>query len=438
MPIKKLLLVMSVPMMISYFIQALYNMIDSIFVAKISEEALTAVSLAFPVQNVMTAIAVGTGVGINALIPRHLSRGETQQTDRIAGTAIFLSFLYWAIFLLVGLFGTRLYYSFQTDNQAIIEYGTQYMSIVCVVSVGAFSGQILEKLLVATGNPLYSMFSMAIGAVTNIILDPLLIFGIGPIPEMGVAGAAVATVTGQILAAVFALLFNHWRNHSVHLKIRYIRLRGTIALKIYSIGLPSMVTIGLGSLTSFCINQICLSFSVTVTAVYGIWQKLQNFVFMPIFGMNNGLVPILSYNYGCERYDRVAEARKVALTSAVALMILFTILFELIPVPLLHLFSASDTMLSIGIPALRILCISLPLGAVCIIMSTSFQSLNHSHYSLIINTGRQFVFLVGLFWLLSLTGQLHLLWMAVPLTEGISMILALFFGRRMMSHLQHS
>lgn len=438
MPIKKLLVVMSVPMMISFFIQALYNMVDSIFVASISEEALTAVSLAFPIQNIITALSVGLGVGINALVPRFLSKGDHEQTDRIAGTSLFVCFVYWIVFAIFGIFGSRLFYTLQTDNAEIIEYGTQYLSIVCIVSGGAFFGQILEKLLVSTGNPLFSMISMAIGAVVNIILDPILIFGLGPIPAMGVSGAAWATVIGQILAAVAAFYFNHVRNKAVHLAMKKIRFRAKLTGQLYMVGLPSMVTIGLGSVTAFCINQICLSFSITVTAVYGIWQKLQNFVFMPIFGMNNGLVPILSYNYGSGRFDRVAEARRTALTAAITLMIVLMILFELIPGPVLHLFSASDTMMAIGVPALRRLCLSMPLGAACIIMSTSFQSLNHASYSLILNVGRQFVFLVGFFWLLSLTGQLNLFWLAVPVTEALGLIIALFFSKKMMQHLHAS
>jgi len=438
MPIRKLLVVMSVPMMISYFIQALYNMVDSIFVASISEEALTAVSLAYPVQNIMTALSVCVGVGINALVPRFLSKGDRDQTDRIAGTALSICLIYWLVFALFGIFGSRLFYTMQTDNEAIIRYGTQYLSIVCIVSGGAFFGQILEKLLVATGNPLFSMLSMAIGAVTNMILDPILIFGLGPIPALGVAGAAVATVAGQILAAIAALYFNHQRNKAVHIGVRRIRLRGSIAAQLYTIGLPSMVTIGLGSVTAFCINQICLTFSITVTALYGIWQKLQSFVFMPIFGMNNGLVPILSYNYGAGRFDRVAEARRTALIAAISLMTLLMVIFEIIPVPVLTLFSASENMMSIGVPALRLLCLSMPMGAACIITSTSFQSLNHAHYSLILNIGRQFVFLVGFFWLLSLTGNLTLFWLAVPITEGISMIIAFFLSRKMLKHLNQA
>ncbi len=436
MPIKKLLLTMSIPMMISYFIQALYNTVDSIFVARISEEALTAISLSFPMQNIMTSVAVGTGVGINALVPRKLSMKDNEGADQVAGTALFLCLIWTILFTAIGLLFSHTYFRLQTDNQAIVEAGTQYLRICTGVCGGIFFGQILEKLLVATGNPVLSMASMAAGALTNLILDPLLIFGAGPLPRMGVSGAALATVIGQIAAAVTALVLNHKKNSSVSLKLRYIRFRSRIAGQIYGVGIPSMITIGLGSVTSFCINQICLSFGVTVTALYGIWQKLQSFVYMPLFGMNNGLVPILSYNFGAGRKDRVLEARRTALTWAVCLMILLLILFELIPVPVLKLFSASANMLRLGTPAIRILSLAMPFGALCIISSTSFQSLNHARYSLIVNIGRQFLFLVGFFWILSLFRKEELLWFAVPAAEVISMIICLFLNRRLNAYLR--
>ena len=435
MPIKKLLLTMSIPMMISYFIQALYNTVDSIFVARINEEALTAISLAFPLQNIMTSLAVGTGVGINALVPRHLSRGDREEAERTAGCGLFLALMLSLLFLIIGLVFSHSYFNMQTDNAAIVEYGTQYLTICASISFGVFFGQILEKLLVATGNPVLSMVSMATGALTNLIFDPLFIFGIGPFPELGIRGAAIATVAGQIAAAVVALLLNIHRNHSITLKAGFIRFHAKTIGRIYGIGLPSMITIGLGSVTSFCINQICLGFGVTVTALYGIWQKLQSFVYMPLFGMNNGLVPILSYNYGAGRRDRVIEARRTALTWAVALMCLLLVLFELLPSPVLRLFNASDNMLQLGIPAIRTLSLAMPFGAVCIISSTAFQSLNHARYSLIVNVGRQFVFLVGFFFLLSRFGQPDLLWFAVPAAEIISMIICLSLNRKMKADL---
>ena len=269
MPIKKLLLTMSIPMMISYFIQALYNTVDSIFVARISEEALTAVSLSFPMQNVMTAVAVGTGVGINALVPRKLSMKDNEGADQVAGTALFLCLIWTILFTTLGLLFSHSYFRLQTDNQAIVQYGTQYLRICTGVCGGIFFGQILEKLLVATGNPVLSMASMAAGALTNLILDPLLIFGAGPLPRMGVSGAALATVIGQIAAAVTALVLNHKKNSSVSLKLRYIRFRSRIAGQIYGVGIPSMITIGLGSITSFCVNQICLSFGALLMHTQG-------------------------------------------------------------------------------------------------------------------------------------------------------------------------
>ena len=430
MPIGRLLISMSIPMMISFFIQALYNMVDSMFVARISENALTAVSIAFPLQQIITAIGVGTGVAVNALVPRYTGQGQRDKALRIANVAVVLSLCYTVLFMLVGVFGVRAYYTMQTNVTEIVEDGVQYLSVICLVCVGAFFGQNFEKLLVATGNTLYSMISQASGAIFNIIFDPLLIFGIGPFPKMGVTGAAVATVLGQIFAALVALVLLTIKEKNIRLRFRSMVPSWEILKEIFSVAIPSMITVGLSSVMSFCLNQILLAFSTTATAVFGIWLKLQNFAFMPIYGLNNGTVPMISYNYGAGQMDRVRKTISLALKAALALMIVLVLVFMQLPTQLLRMFSASDTMLSIGIIALRITCLSLPFGAVTLILSSSFQALGYSRYTLIINLGRQLIFIVPIAWLMSLSGNLTLVWSATVISEAMSMVLSVILHRR--------
>lgn len=431
MPIGRLLMVMSIPMMISFFIQALYNVVDSIFVAQISENALTAVSIAFPMQNIITAIGVGTGVGVNALVPRYLGQQRQRDAEKIANVAVFLSVCYCVIFVLVGLFVVGPYYRMQTDVTEIVEDGIAYLSVVCVVSFGAFFGQNFEKLLVATGHTVCSMISQATGAVFNIIFDPLLIFGIGPFPEMGVTGAAVATVLGQIVAAIVAFLMAMTKQNSVRLHLQAMLPDGRSLKEIYSVGIPSIITVGLGSAMSFCMNQILLAFSTTATAAFGIWLKLQNFAFMPVFGLNNGTIPMISYNYGAGKMDRVHKTIHLALAVALILMCLLLVIFELCPTQLLELFSATENMFAIGTVALRLTCLSLPFGATAVILSSSFQSLGRSRYTLVVNLCRQLIFMVPIAWLLSLTGRLEMVWASVAVAEFLSMILAIVLRRKM-------
>ncbi len=431
MPIGRLLISMSIPMMISFFIQALYNMVDSMFVAKISEDALTAVSIALPMQQIITAIGVGTGVGVNALVPRYLGQGQQEKSLRIANVAVFLSACYTVFFFLVGLTGIRGYYTMQTEIASIVDAGVDYLTIICMVSIGAFFGQNFEKLLVATGNTLYSMLAQASGAIFNIIFDPLLIFGIGPFPALGVKGAAIATVLGQIFSTIVAYCFLYWKEKTIRLRFRYMLPSPGILKEIYSIGIPSIITVGLSSAMSFCINQILLGFSTTATAVFGIWLKLQNFAFMPVYGLNNGTIPMISYNYGTGQLDRVKKTVKLALTVALTLELILLVAFESLPVPLLRLFSASENMMGIGIPALRISCSSLPLGAAAVILSSSFQSLGRSRFTLAVNLCRQLIFIVPIAFLMSLTGSLELVWTSAPLAELFSMFLAIFLWNKM-------
>lgn len=432
MPVGRLILGMSLPMMLSFFIQALYNIVDSIFVAQISENALTAVTLAFPMQQAVHAISVGIGVGVSASVPRALGQKDARKAARYAGTAVVIDFLAMLLFAVLGMTAAHAVYAAQTDVSEIVDMGTTYLSICWIVCAGDFYGQIFEKLLISTGRSTMAMAAQAAGAVFNIVFDPLLIFGVGPFPKMGVAGAAIATVLGQVLGAVIALILNIRFNASLHVVRSDLRLRIAEVKDIFAVGIPSMITIGLGSATTFFINQILLSYSTTAAAVYGIWMKLQNFSFMPIFGMNNGIVPILSYNHACGKLDRVKRTIRLSVTAiAVYTGILFLVL-ELIPGAILYLFNASDNMLSIGMTALRTCILSLPLGGTCIILTTTMQALRHSRYTLIVNILRQFVYIVSCFALLSfLTHSLKVVWIAVPAAEALSLVTAAVFERRM-------
>lgn len=433
MPVGKLLISMAVPMMLSFFIQALYNIVDSIFVARISENALTAVSLAFPMQQIMNAIGIGTGVGISASIPRAIARKENEHAHTLANTGIFLCLCYVVIFILAGIFFAHRFYLIQTDVEEIVSGGTIYLSIVWIISAGAFFGNFFEKMLTATGNASMAMIAQASGAVFNIVFDPLLIFGIGPFPKMGIAGAATATVLGQLVAAGIACYFNVRKNEWVHFSAdRIFHPQWHAAKEIYTIGIPSMITMGLTSMSSFSINQILLKYSTTATAVYGIWLKLQNFCYMPAFGMNNGMVPILSYNHGTRRYDRVYGTIRYALTTIVSLMVILTIIFELNPGTLLKLFNASETLMSIGLAAIRFCVVSLIFGGTCVILTSAMQALGYARYTLIVNILRGFVLPVSSFFLLSLLfHDVYKLWAAVPLGDIAAFLISLYLYRNM-------
>lgn len=435
MPIGRLLAVMSVPMMISMFVQALYNMVDSMFVAMISENALTAVSLAFPMQTIMNAVAVGTGVGINAMVSRSLGGGDLKSAGKAASVQIFLSAAYSAAAVIIGLALSHTFYTNQTDVAEIVEYGESYMRIVCVFSFGMFYGQNFEKLLVATGSSALSMISQVLGAVINIILDPILIFGLGPFPELGVEGAAIATVIGQSASAAAALIFNLKFNKAARFSLRGILPDAKTLRGIFSVGVPSMITIGLASVLSYCMNQLLLGFSTTAAAVYGIWIKVQNFGFMPVFGMNNGTIAIYSYNYGAKKYDRVRKTLRLAITIGLAVTIAAAVLYELIPTTLLRLFNASDYMHSIGVRALRLCSLSLPFGALSIILCSPFQSLGKPNYALAVNICRQVVIQVPCAWLLSLTGALDAVWLAALVAEAATAVIALVLTGRVMRRL---
>lgn len=428
MPIGPLLIKMSVPMMVSMLVQALYNIVDSMFVARISENALTAVSIAFPVQMVMSAIAVGTGVGTNAYVSRALGMRDGEGAEKAANVQIFLSAIYTFVFMCIGLFGVRGFFENQTNIPDIIDYGTEYLTIVCTCCFGAFFCQNFEKLLVATGNSSASMIAQASGAVFNIIFDWLLIFGIGPFPEMGIRGAAVATVLGQLLSAIIAFVLCLKNSAGIKFSLRKMVPELKVVRNIYAVGVPSMITVGLNSVMSFFMNQILLGFSTTATAVFGVWLKLQSFGFMPVFGMNNGTIAIYSYNFGAGNIERIKKSRRLALITGFCVTLAVALFYELVPEMLLGFFDASENMLAIGVPAIRILSISLPIGAVSVILSSALQTLGKSHYSLFVNLCRQLIVLLPAAWLLSLSGKLIMIWPSVIIAETVSLAFSIFLS----------
>lgn len=430
MPVGKLLMSMSIPMMISMLVQALYNVVDSYFVAQISQDALNAVGLAFPIQNLMIAVSVGTGVGVNALLSRSLGEKNYETANATAGNGLLLAFLSGLVFIIIGQTVPRAFYLAQTDIPGIVEQGSVYLSICCTWSMGLFMEIMFERLLQSTGNTVLTMLTQGIGAVTNIILDPILIFGLGPFPKMGVAGAAVATVTGQIVGAVLGLIINFRFNKELDLKLSYLKPRGNIIKRIYAVGVPTMVMNSIGSVMVFGLNKILISFTDAATAVFSIYYKLQSFIFMPVFGLNNGMVPIIAYNYGAQKADRILQTMKLASATATVIMLIGLGVAELFPEWLLGIFNASEEMLTIGVPALRIICTCFVFAGFGIVAGSVFQALGHGMLSMTVSIVRQLVVLLPVAWLLSLTGRLELVWLAFPLSELFSVVLCVFFTRR--------
>lgn len=426
MPVNKLLISMALPMIISMLVQALYNIVDSIFVSRICEDALTAVSLAFPVQNLMIAISSGTGVGVNALLSRSLGAKNQEAADKAAKNGIFLAICSYLVFLILGLTACNLFFRTQTDSATIIAYGDTYLSICMICSFGMFIQMMFERLLQATGRTIYTMFTQGTGAIINIILDPILIFGMFGLPKLGIAGAAVATVAGQIIASVMAVFFNFKFNTDVSLKGRF-RPSGHIIGQIYSVGIPSILMMSISSVMVYGMNRILIAFTSTATAVFGVYFKLQSFIFMPIFGMNNGMVPIIAYNYGACKPDRIKKTIALAMVYAECIMLIGLLVFKLKPDLLLSFFNASPEMLAIGEPALRTISWSFLVAGICIISSSTFQALGNGLYSLAISFGRQLVVLLPAAYLLSLTGNIHAVWWSFPIAEVASLALSLTF-----------
>ncbi len=423
MPVLRLLITMALPMIASMLVQALYNIVDSIYVSRISENALTAVSLAFPIQNLMIAVGTGTGVGFGALLSRALGEKNQKEANRLADHGIFLAVLSYIVFLLLGIFGSRFFFSVQTDIAEIVDGGTQYMFICTVFSFGLFIQLALEKLMQATGRTMLSMFTQGVGALLNIILDPIFIFTF----DMGITGAAVATVVGQIVAAIFGIWLNARYNREIKLNLRRFRPRLSTVKRIYSIGFPSIIMASIGSVMTFCMNKILIGFTETAAAVFGSYFKLQSFVFMPLFGVSNGLVSILSYNYGARRRDRMMAVIRYTAFIALGFMLFGVVLMQLIPGPLLLLFNASDYMLGIGIPALRIISLHFPIAAICITLSSAFQALGRGFLSMTMSIIRQLIVLLPAAWLLSKTGLIWAVWFAFPIAECAALILSVAF-----------
>mgnify|MGYP001085517857 FL=1 len=441
MPVNRLLLNMAVPMIISMLVQALYNVVDSVFVAQISEDALNAVSLAFPVQNLMIGVGVGTGVGINALLSRSLGQKKQEQADLTAMNGLFLALASCLVFTVLGLTCSRLFYTVQTDIQPIVDYGADYLTICCGASVGIFVAITGERLLQATGRTFYAMVAQTVGALINIILDPILIFGLFGFPRMEVAGAALATVIGQITGASVSVFFNLTRNPDIHLSWRNFRPRKPIVLGIYSVGIPSIAMQTIGSVMVFGMNQILIAFTATATAVFGVYFKLQSFIFMPVFGLNNGMVPIVAYNYGARKPERISRTVKFSVIYAVGLMLIGFALFQLVPDKLLSMFMSAEelaagrlpgavNMITVGVPALRIISFSFLFAGFCIVCGSVFQALGHGVLSLAVSVVRQLVVLLPVGYLLARLGRLEAVWWAFPIAELFSLTLSALFLRR--------
>lgn len=430
MPINKLLFSMSLPMIISMLVQALYNVIDSVFVAKVGEASLTAVSLAFPIQNLIIAVAAGTGVGVNALLSRSLGEKNQKMANLAAVNGLFVFFISYVAFALFGLFFSRLYFSIQTNNQDIINQGTAYLSICTIFSFGIFIEIALERIMQSTGRTIYNMITQGLGAIINIILDPILIFGLLGFPAMGITGAAVATVIGQIIAMALLLYFNLTKNPDVDLNMKHFKPDKQAIKEIYKVGLPSIIMQSISSVMTFGVNKILLIFSETAVSVFGIYFKLQSFIFMPVFGLNNGMVPIVAYNYGARRKDRIMKTIRSSITAAVAIMLLGLAIFQLFPAQLLSLFDASEHMIAIGVPALRIISLSFLFAGYCIVVGSVFQALGNGVYSLVVSVARQLVCILPVAYGFAEIFGLSAVWYAFPLAEIISVVMSTLLFRR--------
>ncbi len=439
MPIPKLLFNMAIPMVVSMIMQALYNIVDSAFVGMYSTHALEAVSIAFPIQNLMIAFATGTGVGINALLSRHLGEKKFEEADTTANTGLFLAICSYALFALMGLTIVRPFFSMQSDIAEVVNYGEEYLTIILLCGFGIFGEITNERLLQATGRTVYSMITQGTGAIINIILDPIMIFGYFGMPALGVKGAAIATVIGQCVAFALALIFNIKVNKEINIKVSKIfKPKLKEIAKIYEIGIPSIIMSSITSFLTVGMNLILKKFSEDAITVYGVYFKLNSFIFMPIFGLNNGMVPILSYNYGARKPDRIKKTIKLGMSCAVAYMLVGLAVFELIPNKLLMIFSASENVMSIGVVALRIIGLSFLFAGIGIVSSTVFQAIGNPLHSLLISVLRQLVIILPVAYLLSLTGSVDNVWWSYPIAEVVSFVLCVLFLRRTFRKLHKS
>ena len=430
MPIPKLLFTMSLPIILSMLVQALYNIVDSMFVARLNENALTAVSLTFPIQNLIIAVASGTGVGINSLLSRNLGEKNYEAADRAASNGLFLGFMSSLAFAVLGGLCSGVFFHIQTTDLQIVRYGTQYMRIITICSIGIFLQVTCERLLQATGKTFYAMITQGTGAIINIILDPILIFGLFGFPRLEVAGAAVATIIGQMIAAAMALLFNITKNKDIHIHLKGFRPNRPGILNIYTVGIPSIIMMSIGSVMTFGMNKILLMFSSTAAAVFGVYFKLQSFIFMPIFGLNNGMIPIIAFNYGARQKKRILHTIWLSICTAVTIMLFGLVLFQCFPDVMLRMFDASDRMLEIGIPALRIISLSFIFAGFCIVSGSVFQALGNGMYSLIVSVARQLCVILPVAYLFARLFGLNQVWWAIPIAELVSVVLSAWFLRR--------
>ena len=430
MPVRRLVLSMSLPMMIAMLVQALYNVVDSYFVAKLSENALTAVGMVFPFQNLMIAVGVGTGVGVNAFLSRSLGEKNYDAANRAAENGVFLAVLSTLVFTVAGLTLAHPFIAVQTDIPDIVSSGTAYMRICGGLSFGLFLEIMFERLLQATGRTFYTMLTQGTGAIINIILDPILIFGLFGVPKMGIQGAAAATVFGQIVAMFLALILNHTKNKEVRINFRSFTPNWRTISIIYQVGVPSIIMQSISSVMTFGMNKILIGFSETAVAVFGVYFKLQSFIFMPIFGLNNGMIPIVAYNYGARSKKRIMETVWLSIGIAVGIMLIGLMVFHLMTPQLLMLFQADEEMLAIGVPALRIISLSFLFAGYCIIVGSVFQALGNGVYSLIISVARQLVCILPLAWFFARTFGLHAVWLSLPLAEITSVVLSSILFRK--------
>ena len=430
MPVGKLLVNMALPMIISMLVQAFYNIVDSVYVSQVSESAVTALSLAFPVQNMQIGFAVGVGVGVNALLSQSLGRKDQESVNWAAGQGVFLALVATALFMLFGFFGVRPYYTMQSTVAETVEGGIAYTSICCIFTVGIFIQVLCERLLQATGRAMPTMILQGTGAIINIILDPVFIHGWWGMPKMGVAGAAVATVIGQCTGAVLGIYLNLRHNPEVHLHVKFMKPNWKVIAPILEVGIPSVVMNGIGSVMNFGMNQILQGFNEVATGVFGIYYKLQSLFFMPLFGINNATISILAFNYGARKPKRIVHTLKLATAVAVCIMLVGLAVFQLFPQALLGIFNPTEEFLAIGVKALRILCLPFPVAAICIALGASFQALGKGSYSTIVSLCRQLIVLLPVAYLLSLTGDVNNVWWSFPIAEVMSaLVTGLLFGR---------
>ncbi len=431
MPMNKLIINMSLPMMASMLVQAMYNIVDSIFVSHIHQNALTALSLCFPIQILVMAFGNGMATGVNALVSRALGEKNYDRANRTAMNGVFLAFASAVLFLLVGLFLVKPYFALQnTDTQQIKDFGIQYLTINCVFSIALYSQIIFERLLQSTGKTIYSMITQGAGAITNIILDPILIFGLFGMPKLGVRGAAIATVIGQCEAALLGIMFNIIKNKEITLKLKYLKPELKLIGNIYSIGAPSIIMMAIGTVMNIGMNHILLGFSDTAETVFGVYYRIQSFFFMPVFGLNGSIVPIIGYNYGAGKRKRLLSAIKLGIIYSEVLMMAGVLVFEFFPKTVLLIFKPSEEMMMLGATAFRIIGIHFPIAAVCIIIGTVFQALNHGMYSMWVSVARQLLALLPAAFLLSYTGNVNMVWFAFPIAEIVSMTMTLIFYRK--------